>query len=307
MLTSLPMIRIAVCGTGFWAEEVHLPVYAAHERFEVVGVQGRNLERARELAAKFGGQAFDSFDEMLASVDAVSFALPPEIQARLSTQAAAAGKALMLEKPMATSLAEAQALVDAVKKAGVGAMVYLPRLYSDPIRGLIRQAAEAGVTEGSASFRSSALLAGSPYADSVWRQGAFGALWDIGPHVLSVLCSVFGPVRTVSASNPQPSKFECVFEHDRGRSTASLNLRDAEVEGLHEQYSFWGPAGRIDSSDLKQDRLAFFNSAVGRFAECFDNRRSDLGFAHEMVAVLDAARRSVQTGNPEAVILQGGE
>jgi predicted dehydrogenase len=292
-------IRIAVCGTGFWAEQVHLPVLAAVDRFKLTGVFGRNEGRSEELAKRHGVKAFALFDDMLAAVDAVSFALPPELQAELAVRAAKAGKAVLLEKPAATSLREADKLVETVEGQGVAAMVYLPRLFSGPILDLIGQAIELGASEGKASFRSGALLPGSPYAGSVWRQDEFGALWDVGPHALSVLVSVFGPVRSVNASNPRESVFECTFEHHSGaRSSAYLNLKDESIDGFCEQYSFTGNGKYIESAGLAHDRIAFFTKAAEIFADRIGEGRSDLRFARDMVAVLEAAGQSAASGMP---------
>jgi predicted dehydrogenase len=292
-------IRIAVCGTGFWAEQVHLPVLASVDRFQLTGVYGRNEARSEELANRHGAKAFASFDDMLAAVDAISFALPPVLQAELAVRAAKAGKAVLLEKPAATSLREADELVEAVEGQGVAAMVYLPRLFTGPILDLIDQAVELRASEGKASFRSGALLPGSPYAGSAWRQDEFGALWDVGPHALSVLISVFGPIRSVSASNPRQSVFECAFEHHNGaRSSAYINLKDENIDGFCEQYSFAGNGRNMESASLAYDRIAVFSKAAEVFADRIGEGRSDLRFARDMVAVLEAAGQSAASGAP---------
>src|SRR5690349_13339385 len=99
-------LRIGVCGTGYWADLVHLPALLATEGIELVGVQGRNRDRVSELANKYEIKAFDDFDRMLGEVDAVSFVIPPSVQSGLALEAARRGKHLLLEKPVAMNLAD---------------------------------------------------------------------------------------------------------------------------------------------------------------------------------------------------------
>src|SRR5512142_186287 len=94
-------LRFGVAGTGYWAETVHLSALSAHPDATLVGVWGRSPEKAEALARNFGIASFRRFDEMLDQIDALSIALPPQIQAGLALAAANAGKHLLLEKPLA--------------------------------------------------------------------------------------------------------------------------------------------------------------------------------------------------------------
>ena len=69
--------------------------------------------------------AFDDLDELIAAVDAVAFSVPPNVQAELALPAAEAGRALLLEKPLALSVEAAERLVDAVRRAD-GRLLHLP-------------------------------------------------------------------------------------------------------------------------------------------------------------------------------------
>ena len=117
-------MRFGVLGTGFWASEVHATALAEHPDAELVGVWGRDLAKATAVGARFDVPGTDDVDALLADVDAVSFALPPDVQAPLAERAAAAGKHLLLEKPIALSVDAADRLVDAVAAAGVASVVF---------------------------------------------------------------------------------------------------------------------------------------------------------------------------------------
>jgi predicted dehydrogenase len=69
----------------------HGPGLLAAEGVELVGVWGRSPERARILANGLGVSAYDDFEALLEDVDAVAFAVPPEIQAELALVAATFG------------------------------------------------------------------------------------------------------------------------------------------------------------------------------------------------------------------------
>src|SRR3978361_1355557 len=113
-------MRFAVLGTGFWARIVHATALAAHPDHELVGVWGRDLAKAKAVGAQFDVAGYDDLDELLARCDAVSIALPPDVQVPLAQRAAASGKPLLVEKPIALDVADADRLVTTVRDAGGG-------------------------------------------------------------------------------------------------------------------------------------------------------------------------------------------
>lgn len=96
-------LRVAVVGRRF-GQDVHAPAFAADPRCEVVGVVGR--DGWRDVVAS-------------ADVDAVSIAVPPAAQAPIAEAAAAAGKHLFCEKPLARTLDEAERILRAAEQSGV--------------------------------------------------------------------------------------------------------------------------------------------------------------------------------------------
>src|SRR6188472_319786 len=122
--------RVGLVGGGPWATMVHAPMLAASDAVELAGVWARRPEAADELAGAHGVTAFASFEALLDAVDAVAFAVPPAVQADLGVVAASAGKALLLEKPIAADLDGAQRLADACREAGVGTQVLLTWRYA---------------------------------------------------------------------------------------------------------------------------------------------------------------------------------
>src|SRR4051812_18164835 len=108
-------MRFGVLGTGFWAREVHAAAIAAHPTAELAGIWGRDLAKAKTVGAEFEVPGYGDVDALLADVDAVAVALPPDVQAPLAVRAAQAGRHLLLEKPLALTIADADRAVDAVR------------------------------------------------------------------------------------------------------------------------------------------------------------------------------------------------
>ena len=116
-------MRVAVVGVGYWGSK-HLRVLnGLPEVREVVAVDPRlpSMPDYRHLVAE--GRGFTSLDDALPHVDAVVVATHPTSHVSLGLQALAAGKHLLVEKPLATTTADARALVRAADTAGLVLMV----------------------------------------------------------------------------------------------------------------------------------------------------------------------------------------
>ncbi|NCV20395.1 MAG: gfo/Idh/MocA family oxidoreductase [Chloroflexi bacterium] len=118
-------IGFAVFGYGFMAT-AHIEALQALPGARVVVVCGPRLDRAQAVATEFGvPHATTSADEALAiaGVDAVVVDTPDVFHHDLVMAAARAGKHVFCEKPLATALADAREMADAVRRAGVRSMM----------------------------------------------------------------------------------------------------------------------------------------------------------------------------------------
>lgn len=111
-------IRTGVWGVGVWGEK-HARVYHAIPEAELVGVHDHDSARAREVAARHDARVFDSAAALLEACEAVSIAVPTVHHREAVEQAAAAGRHILVEKPMAVTVAEADAMIAAAERAGV--------------------------------------------------------------------------------------------------------------------------------------------------------------------------------------------
>ncbi|MFJ1967787.1 Gfo/Idh/MocA family protein [Streptomyces sp. NPDC087903] len=220
-------MRIGLLGTGPWAQMAHAPALSEHPALDFAGVWGRRPEAAKELAERHGTRSYDDVDALFADVDAVAVALPPAIQAELAPRAARAGCHLLLDKPLAPTVQQGRAVVEAVREAGVASVVFFTTRFQPEAEAWIaEQAGRAGWFTARAQWLGSVFSGDdSPFADSPWRQES-GALWDVGPHALSVLLPVLGDVRRVAAAARGPrDTVHLVLDHTGGASsTLTLSL-----------------------------------------------------------------------------------
>lgn len=118
-------IRIAVIGCGAIAQRRHIPEYAQNPNVELVAFCDPVLERAELCAEQYSGKAFADYEEMLKKIkpDAVSVCTPNFLHAHAAIVSANAGAHVLVEKPIATTEAEALAMIEAARKNGVFLMV----------------------------------------------------------------------------------------------------------------------------------------------------------------------------------------
>src|SRR5262249_1680188 len=143
-----------------------------------------------------GARPFSDVDELIGAVDAVAFAVPPDIQAELAVPAAQAGRSLLLEKPLALTVEAADRLVDAVR-APTG--VFFTRRFDPGVGAWFLAEVDSFGWDGAGVFLLDSIFQpGNPFGESRWRHER-GALWDIGPHALSLLLPTLGAVEEIAA------------------------------------------------------------------------------------------------------------
>lgn len=118
------MVRIGLLGCGFIGK-VHAKAYAQIPDAKVVAVVDRDSGRAKEVAEELGAEVVPVVDDLLSrqDIDMVDVCLPTYLHADHVIAAARAGKHVLCEKPMALSLEQADAMIEATEQAGVAFMV----------------------------------------------------------------------------------------------------------------------------------------------------------------------------------------
>jgi predicted dehydrogenase len=301
-------MRFGLFGTGHWAEHTHGAALMAHPDVELVGVWGRDRAKADALAAKLAATAgatavargYADIDELIADVDAIAVALPPDVQAAIAVRAARAGRHLLLDKPLALTVADADEVVEAVAASGVASVVFFTTRFDPGAEEQLAQARETGGwSSASVSLYASIFAPENPYSRSAWRR-EHGGLWDIGPHALSRLLPLLGPVETVTSLAGSHHTAHVLMRHQGGAvSTMALTL-EAPTAAVSARSALYGDAGVIELPRGTYGVVPAFGNAISQLLAQVDagvpGHPCDVRFGRQVVAVLAAAQQSQLEG-----------
>ena len=288
-------LKFGLVGTGHWAQITHAPALASTEGIEFAAVWGRNHEAASALATSHGVTAHRDLREFLAAVDGVAFSVPPDVQAEIAARAARAGKHLLLEKPIATSLAAADELVRAVQSAGVASVVFFTARFHAEVRAwLARVGGQGPWAGGSAVWLGAAWQDSSPF-NTPWRRDK-GALWDLAPHAISLLWATLGPVASVRADAGQADVTHLVLHHASGvTSTVTVTLSaPPAAEGV--DVYLWGEPGRSAAPVQIGVPVPALRTALAELAESAATGEAhpcDVRFGRDVVRIIADAQHQI--------------
>lgn len=325
--------RTALVGCGLISRS-HLQAYAAFAgRAEVAWCVDLDLDRAQAMAETCGARATDSLDEVLADpeVDAVEVLTPHHAHEGPTLAALAAGKAVLLQKPLAHDRAAAQRIAEAARRATVP-LVYGEMSQTSPSVAAVRAALEAGqvgqvvaIQATYAHFQSGEVLR-TPWRYDPSLAGG-GALLDGGIHYVNILRQFGGPVRTVQALTRQvrpelggEDTSALLLEFESGvlgtllSTHASRRWPDGPsvtVYGTDALVVLDGPwagarllRGREDPVDeLHTGRVPLFESMLEALLDAMDGEpnRAPVEAGLADLAIVEAAYQSARSGRRERV------
>jgi predicted dehydrogenase len=223
-------VKIGVIGAGN-ISSLHVSGFKSHPNAEIVAVCDNRLRKAEKRAAQWGVEkVFKKYEELLkqSDIDAVAILTPHYLHAPMVIAAAEAGKHVLVEKPMAVSLGEADAMISAARKAGVFLMVAENQVFHPPhveVKRMI-EAGEIGepvmirlslgwgtgrlsdnpadFAKGLAAYDERCMQVNPDWeAGDMWRldpkKRGGGSLIDEGHHRFSVADYLLGPLENVFA------------------------------------------------------------------------------------------------------------
>ncbi len=209
------MIRYAVVGAGLIAQDAFIPAVATTGNSRIQAIVSGKPELARQLADFHGVPevvGYEDYDALVASdrIDAVYIALPNSLHADFAIRALRAGKHAMVEKPLATTAAEAEAMIAAAQQGGARLMTAY-RLHNEPgtlaALALIREGAIGEPWYFSSSFSFQSAIGNHRLQAGHWG----GPLQDIGVYCLNAARHVFGTepiaVQAMAARPPGDPRF----------------------------------------------------------------------------------------------------
>ncbi|MFC7527725.1 Gfo/Idh/MocA family protein [Actinoplanes sp. GCM10030250] len=292
-------VRFGLFGTGPWAHFAHAPALAAHAGVEFTGVWGRDPGKAAALADEYGVRAYADAGDLIADVDAVAIALPPDVQAPLALRAAEAGRHLVLDKPVALRTEEAQAVAAAVAARDLASVVFFTRRFTPESEEFLAGAiATGGWTEARVDHLGSIFQEGNPFGASPWRRER-GGLWDVGPHALALVVPVLGPVTEVTGMAGERDLTHLLLRHAGGAISRLTLSVDAPAAAAREEAVFAGEAGLLEPPKTRWRPEVALGRALDQLITAAGGGAQpdcDVRFGVTVTAVLVAAERAIREG-----------
>jgi len=181
-------LRVGVLGVGYWGSK-HLRVLGELAEVEsAVAIDARLASMPRLAPLIERGLGYTSLDEALPAIDALVIATPPSSHHELGLQAIAAGRHVLIEKPLAVSTDHAGQLVEAAKAAGVTLMVGHTFEHNDAVK-MLRELVQ-GQELGELYYLDCARLNLGLYQPDV------NVIHDLAPHDVSIANFVLGRTPT---------------------------------------------------------------------------------------------------------------
>ena len=201
-------LRIAAIGCGDIAQRRHFPDIAAMgEEVQLVAIAGRDPGRVQACAERFGvPKWYTDPAAMLADpdIDAVLILTPPDSHGEHAAMAVRAGKHVLVEKPMVTSVAQARALTQAVRTQNAKKPIVFHPLPqpATPELDLVRALIAAGVIGEVTGVECHRGHRGPTHASWFYDRGRAGGgvLMDLGIYGLTMIATLFGPALRMTAS-----------------------------------------------------------------------------------------------------------
>jgi len=193
-------IKVGIIGAGKIAERLHLPSYKETKNAEVVAICDIKREKAERLAKMFNiPQIYTDYKEMIrqAGIDAVSVCTPNYLHCEMTVFAANNKKHVLVEKPMALTIAEMKKMINVCKKNNVVLMVEQTQRF-DPAHEVFRDLINSGVLGKIIAVRGKLGHSGPEFwsDDSPWffdkKKSGGGVTMDVGIHILDLIRFVTG-------------------------------------------------------------------------------------------------------------------
>jgi predicted dehydrogenase len=233
-------LRVACIGMGWWSD-VLADAIERSGKLEIVSCYTRSEQKRKTFAAKYRCRPAASYEALLADreIEAIINTTPNDVHLSTTCAAAAAGKHVFLDKPIANSISDGRAITEACRKAGVVLALGYQRRRESHFRW-IRQQIDAGLFGKLVNAEANISRDRLGKIDlTSWRYQAAGmpggVMLQIGIHYIDVLEYLIGPIRAVRAQSAQlvlpgdnPDVASLILEHENG-ALATLNASYASA------------------------------------------------------------------------------
>jgi predicted dehydrogenase len=187
-------VRVGIAGLGRSGWAIHAKLLEPlGDKFVIVAVLDSNPARLKEAADKFGCRTYSTYEGLLADkdVELVVVAMPSHLHAGYTIQALKAGKHVVCEKPMATSVKDADRMIAAAKKARKTLTIFQNRRYARDFQA-VRRVIESGVLGRVVHVRIAGHGFGRRWDWQTLKKFGGGTMSNTGPHPLDQALVLFG-------------------------------------------------------------------------------------------------------------------
>lgn len=253
-------VRYAVIGAGWISQEAFMPSVAQTGNSEIAAIVSGNLDKAKALAdfhavpALYG---YDQYDAMLASgtIDAVYIALPNSQHADYAIRAAKAGVHAMVEKPLAVSVPECEAMIAAADQAGVWLMTAY-RLHTEPGTVAALDLVRSGAIGEPRMVSSTFCFQSGPRNHRLLAEHWGGPLQDLGVYCINAARHIFESEPVEVPATTGRGDGDARFAEVEETFAATLRFPGGRIANffasfgaeLAESYSIFGTNGRLEVS-----------------------------------------------------------
>jgi UDP-N-acetyl-2-amino-2-deoxyglucuronate dehydrogenase len=269
-------VRVGLIGCGK-VGTIHAAVLRDLPEAAFVGVFDAIPERAVAFAKSYGARPFSDLDAMLRKVEAVVVGTPHPLHAEPAIRAAKAGVHVLVEKPMAATLADCDAMLAAARDSGVTLSVVSQRRFYEPVVRM-RAAIDAGKIGAPVlgvfqmySWREPSYYLSDPWRGK-WDTEGGGVLVNQSPHHLDILLWLMGPAAEVGGywanlNHPTVEVEDTAVASVRFRNggLGSILASLSQKPGLHSKIHVHGSNGA--SIGVETDRGPTFIAGVSTIAE----------------------------------------
>nr|WP_321497952.1 UDP-N-acetylglucosamine 3-dehydrogenase [uncultured Methanolobus sp.] len=179
------MLRVGVIGAGAMGKN-HIRIYSEMPGVELAGISDIDRDLVESLAQQYNTKAFTDYKEMLASgIDAVSIVVPTKMHRQVAIDAIEAGAHVLVEKPIADTVENADAIISAAREKGRLVMVgHIERFNPAVIK--LKEIIESGLLGKIVSISTTRVGPYNPRIRDV------GVILDIGVHDIDVISYLYG-------------------------------------------------------------------------------------------------------------------
>ena len=242
-MSELPL-RVACIGMGWWSDVLAAAIVRSG-KLEIMACYTRSADKRAAFAVKYGCRTAKTYEEILAdpAIEAIINTTPNDAHLSTTIAAAAAGKHVFLDKPIANTVSEGRAITQACAKAGVLLGIGYQRRREHQFRR-IRQQIDEGIFGQVVNAEANISRDRLGKIDlTSWRYQAAGmpggVMLQIGIHYADVLGYLLGPIKAVSGRLVQlvlpgdnPDVASLIFEHENG----ALSTLNASYASASEHY-----------------------------------------------------------------------